>query len=97
MDVAPTRSKSLVAVRYLVPAAIALAGVVVLIFNNTIDGLEGFAMFVGAAAAILLLNVLHRVGVTGDAERDREEEARVFLDEHGYGPGEEPARRVGDA
>lgn len=93
MDVAPTRSKSLVAVRYLVPAAIALTGVVVLIFNNTIDGLEGFAMFVGAAGAILLLNGLYRVGVTGDIERDREEEARDFLDEHGHWPDEEPPTR----
>ena len=93
MTVSPNSSKGVFAVRYLVPAAIALAGVAVLILDNTIDGLEGFAMFVGAAGAILLLNVLHRVGVSGDLERDREEEARVFLDEHGYWPGEEPAPR----
>ena len=90
----PVRSKSLVAVRYLVPGAVALTGVVVLIFNHTVDGLEGFAMFVGAGAAILLLNVLYRIGVTGDLERDREAEARDFFDEHGYWPGEEPERRA---
>jgi hypothetical protein len=93
MDVTPDRSKALVAVRYVVPAAIALVGLVVLIVDNTIDGLEGFAMFVGAGAAIVLLNVLYRVGVSGDAERDREADARDFFDEHGYWPDEEPARR----
>jgi hypothetical protein len=93
MGVTPTRSKSLVAVRYLVPAAVALAGVVVLVFDHTIDGLEGFAMFVGAAGAILLLNALYRVGVSGDLERDREEDARVFFDEHGHWPDEERPTR----
>ncbi len=82
--------KSLVAVRYVLPAVVVLAGVAILVFNHSIDGLEGAAMFVGAAGAILLLNVLYRVGVTGDEERDREAEARDYLDEHGHWPDEEP-------
>jgi hypothetical protein len=77
-------------VRYFVPALIAVAGVVILAFNHTINGLEGAAMFIGAALAILLLNVLYRVGVTGDEERDREAAARDYLDEHGHWPDEEP-------
>jgi len=89
----PARSRSLVVVRYVVPAVIVLAGVLLLIFNQTLTGLEGFAMFVGVAGSILLLNVLYRVGVTGDAERDREAEARDFLDEHGHWPDEEPKAR----
>jgi hypothetical protein len=89
----PTRSKSILAVRYGLPAAVAIAGLVVLVLNRSIDGLEGFAMFVGAAAAILLLNVLYRVGVSGDEERDREAEARDYLDKHGHWPDEEPRRR----
>ena len=87
---APARSKSLLVVRYVVPAAIALAGVLLLILNQTIDGLEGFAMFVGVAGSILLLNVLYRVGVSGDRERDREAAARDFFDEHGHWPDEAP-------
>ncbi|MDX6717950.1 MAG: hypothetical protein QOJ63_204 [Solirubrobacteraceae bacterium] len=79
--------------RYVVPAAIALAGVVVLILDRSLDGLEGFALFVGAAGAILLLNVLYRVGVSGDEERDREAAARDYLDEHGRWPDEEPGGR----
>jgi len=45
-------------------------------------------MFLSAASAVLLLNVLYRMGVEGDRERDREEEARRFFDEHGRWPDE---------
>jgi hypothetical protein len=76
----------MIAVRYVLPALIALVGVVVLIFNQTINGLEGFAMGIGVAGSILLLNVLYRVGVSGDRERDEEEAARVYFDEHGRWP-----------
>ena len=82
--------KSVFAVRYVLPAAVVLAGVAILVFNHSINGLEGAAMFVGAAGAILLLNVLYRVGVTGDEERDREAAARDYLDEHGHWPDEAP-------
>ena len=81
-------ANTIIAVRYVLPAVIALAGVVVLIFNETINGLEGFAMGIGVAGSILLLNVLYRVGVTGDRERDDEEAARVYFDEHGRWPDE---------
>jgi hypothetical protein len=76
------------AVRYVLPAVVALAGVLVLILNRSITGLEGFAMGIGVAGSILLLNVLYRVGVSGDRERDDEEAARVYFDEHGRWPDE---------
>jgi hypothetical protein len=76
------------AVRYGLPAAIAVAGLLVLIFNRSINGLEGFAMGIGIAGSVLLLNVLYRVGVSGDRERDEEEAARVYFDKHGRWPGE---------
>ncbi len=91
---APERSKAVLAVRYVLPAAIVVAGVVVLIFNHSLNGLEGAAMFVGAAGAILLLNVLYRVGVTGDIERDEEAAARDYLDEHGHWPDEAPPPKI---
>ncbi|CAN5135395.1 hypothetical protein BH20ACT16_BH20ACT16_01110 [soil metagenome] len=78
----------MIAVRYVLPAVIVLAGVIVLILNQSISGLEGFAMGIGVAASILLLNILYRVGVSGDRERDDEEAARVYFDEHGRWPGE---------
>jgi hypothetical protein len=92
-DAVPTRSdtrsaRTMLAVRYVLPAVIALAGVIVLIFNRSINGLEGFAMGIGVAGSILLLNVLYRIGVSGDRERDEEEAARVYFDEHGRWPDE---------
>jgi hypothetical protein len=83
------QSRTELAVRYVLPGAIALIGVLVLIFNHSINGLEGFALFVGVAGSVLLLNVLYRVGVSGDAERDREEQARTYFDDHGRWPDEE--------
>jgi hypothetical protein len=84
------RGRTILLVRYIVPGLVAVAGLVILVFNHSINGLEGAAMFIGASLAILLLNVLYRVGVTGDEERDREAEARDYLDEHGHWPDEEP-------
>jgi len=49
-------------------------------------GIAAGALFFSAATAILLLNVLYRIGVEGDKERDREEQARVYFDEHGRWP-----------
>ena len=82
------RSRGLTVVRYGVPTVIACAGVLALALNRTITGLEGFAMGIGVAASVLLLNVLYRAGVTGDSERDREEEARAYFDTHGHWPDE---------
>jgi hypothetical protein len=76
----------MIGVRYILPAVVALVGIVIFIFDQSLIGLEGFVLFVGAAGSILLLNVLHRIGVSGDAERDREEDARVYFDEHGRWP-----------
>ena len=52
------------------------------------SGVAAGAMFISAATAVLLLNFLFRIGVEGDKERDREEEARRFFDEHGRWPDE---------
>jgi len=78
----------MIAVRYVLPGVIFLAGVFALIFSDTLTGLEGLAMGIGVAGSVLLLNVLYRVGVKGDLERDDEEAARVFYDEHGRWPDE---------
>ena len=81
-------ANTMLVVRYVLPAVVAVAGVLVLVLDHTITGLEGSAMFIGAAASILLLNVLYRIGVAGDRERDDEEAARVYFDEHGRWPDE---------
>ncbi len=85
---AESRSRTMIAVRYVLPAVIALAGVLALVLDRSINGLEGLAMGIGVAGSILLLNVLYRVGVSGDRERDREEAAREYFDAHGRWPDE---------
>jgi hypothetical protein len=75
------------AVRYGIPAALFLAGTIISATGGTV-GIAGGAMFISAATAVLLLNVLFRIGVEGDKARDREEEARRYFDEHGRWPGE---------
>ncbi|HLM09412.1 MAG TPA: hypothetical protein VK307_06860 [Thermoleophilaceae bacterium] len=74
-------------VRYGVPLGLFLAGMIVWATSGRI-GIAIGAMFLSAASAVLLLNVLYRMGVEGDRERDREEEARRFFDEHGRWPDE---------
>ncbi|HLM28247.1 MAG TPA: hypothetical protein VK304_14900 [Thermoleophilaceae bacterium] len=78
------------AVRYGIPAAFVLAGFVVLVLDN--DAWVAWAGFVGAGIAVLLLNVLFRMSFQGEADRDREQEARDFFDRHGRWPDQQERR-----
>ncbi|MEA2442037.1 MAG: hypothetical protein QOH76_3461 [Thermoleophilaceae bacterium] len=83
-------------VRYGVPAAIFLTGVVVFaVVSDREVALEIGAMFWGVAIAVFLLNFFFRMGVSGEVDRDREEEARAYFDAHGRWPdeGESATRR----
>jgi hypothetical protein len=73
------------AVRYGLPAVLILAGTVIGATGGTV-AVAGGALFISSGTAVLLLNVLFRIGVEGDKARDREEEARRFFDEHGRWP-----------
>jgi hypothetical protein len=53
-------------------------------------GAEAFALFAGAGLSIVLLNVLFRIGVQGERERDAEHRAREHFTEHGDWPDEAP-------
>jgi hypothetical protein len=83
----------LFAVRYITPIAVVLAGIVVFVLAPDSSRFEGAAAFIGAGLSILLLNVLYRAGVRGDKDRDDEERARTFFDDHGYWPDEAPKPR----
>jgi uncharacterized membrane protein YoaK (UPF0700 family) len=74
---------TLPAIRYGIPLVLFIAGVVV---SGLGGGLVAGALFFSAASAVLLLNVLYRIGVEGDKERDKEEAARAYFDEHGRWP-----------
>ena len=74
-------------VRYGIPLVLLITGMVIAGTSGRI-GLAAGAMFISAATAVLLLNVIYRIGVEGDKARDREEDARRFFDEHGRWPDE---------
>jgi hypothetical protein len=78
---------ALAAIRYGIPAVLFVAGAIVTATAGGV-GLAAGALFFSAASAILLMNVLYRIGVEGDKERDTEESAREFFDEHGRWPDE---------
>jgi len=78
---------TLLAIRYGIPLVLFIAGTIVTATAGRV-GLAAGALFFSAASAVLLLNVLYRIGVEGDKERDREESAREFFDEHGRWPDE---------
>jgi len=78
---------TLAAIRYGIPAVLFIAGAIVTGTAGGV-GLAADALFFSAASAILLLNVLYRIGVEGDKERDTEESAREFFDKHGRWPDE---------
>ena len=56
-------------------------------------GVDGFAMAVGSGLAVLMLNALYRLGVSGDEERARDEDAWRYFEEHGEWPADPPARK----
>ena len=79
----------MVFVRYGLPVALVIAGLICLAALPDSSRVEGWAGFTGAGIAVLLLNVLYRVGASGDAERDREDAARSHFEEHGEWPDED--------
>jgi hypothetical protein len=78
-------------VRVWLPVAIMVAGVVAIVASGGSEaGWEGGVAIIAAGASVWLLNVIFRVGVQGERERDAEDAARDFYAEHGYWPDEAP-------
>jgi hypothetical protein len=75
-------------VRYGLPAVLVLAAFVVLFAIHSSLRYDGFAMLLGSGLSVAFLNLLFRLGVAGDRERDDEERAREFFSAHGYWPDE---------
>jgi hypothetical protein len=82
-------------VRYGVGATMILGGVVVLIISPAGLGVDGFAMAAGGGLSVLLLNFMYRLSLSSERDRDEEERARRYFDEHGQWPEEEEERRPG--
>jgi len=77
------------AVRYWLPVALVLAGIISLFVIDSSDRFEAFSMLVGSGLSVALLNVLFRYGSRGDRERQAEDDAREYYAEHGRWPDEE--------
>jgi hypothetical protein len=75
----------LLTVRYILPAVVVIAGVVVMAMGSESD-LEGGASIVSAGLAIYFVNWLFRMGASGERERDAEDAARDYYDRHGRWP-----------
>lgn len=89
----PQRSSFwLLLVRYGLGGVMVLGGIVMIAVNPGGFGVDGFAMAVGGGLSVLLINFLFRLGASGDLEREREEAARRYLDEHGVWPEEDEPR-----
>ncbi|HEY4427919.1 MAG TPA: hypothetical protein VGN08_06925 [Solirubrobacteraceae bacterium] len=73
-------------VRYVLPAVIVLAGIVIMATGGE-SAIEGGASIVGAGLAVYLVNWLFRMGTSGEREREREDEARDYYSRHGRWPG----------
>jgi hypothetical protein len=85
------KRRVLFTVRYIVPGLIFLAGLVVLVAVRDREvAWEIAGMFCGAGIAVFMLNFFFRMGVSGDRDRQREEDARVYFDRHGHWPDEAP-------
>jgi hypothetical protein len=82
---------SLLLVRHIIPAVIVLGGIVAYLLNPSMLAAEGAAGIIGAGLAWWLFGWLYRQGAEGELERDEEEAAREFLDEHGRWPTDEEA------
>ena len=77
--------------RYGLPGLICLVGLGWGVARNFDEqGLEICILLIAAGSSLWLMNVLFRFGVSGDKERDEEDEARAFFDEHGHWPDEQP-------
>jgi hypothetical protein len=76
-------------IRYGLPALIVVAGALAMVLVGPDDDrYVGGAGIIGAGLAVALLNFFFRMGVSGDSDRDREDAARAFFDEHGRWPDE---------
>jgi hypothetical protein len=74
------------AVRIGAPAALLAAGLVLLLgFDSRGAEAAGYTLL-GSSALLVLSIIIFRAGLASTADRDREEEARLFFDRHGRWP-----------
>ena len=79
-------------VRIILPAAIAVVGIVLIVVGG--DAARGAGIvLVGVAGLVVLANLLMRLAIQSEGDREREEERRRYFDRHGHWPDERSRRR----
>ena len=75
--------------RVWLPLAIAVAGVVAIVIGHghTAVAAAGVVLL-GVALIVWMINWLFRMSIESNRDREREEEAREYFDEHGRWPDE---------
>ena len=84
------RSAGMLLIRYGLGGLMVIGGVVMLIISPAGLGFDGFGMAAGGGLSVVLFNALFRLGLSSEADRDEEEQARVYFDEHGEWPEDKP-------
>jgi ABC-type transport system involved in cytochrome bd biosynthesis fused ATPase/permease subunit len=75
--------------RVWLPLAIAVAGVVAIVIGRGHTVVAGAGVvLLGIALIVWMINWLFRMSIESNRDREREEEARVYFDEHGRWPDE---------
>jgi hypothetical protein len=87
----PSRMLGIRLVRYGLPAAILLAGIIIVAVVPGTVGEEGVVTMFGVCLCVALFNSLVRLGVSGDRDRDKEQAARDQYERTGVWP-DEPRR-----
>ena len=80
------RRVGLLTVRYGIPLAMVVAGIVCLVLGGTAAGAG--VVLIGSAGIVLLINVLFRLSLLSNREREQEEQAREQFERTGHWPGE---------
>lgn len=78
------RRLGLIAVRYGIPLAMTIAGIVCLVVGGDVAGTG--VVLIGSAGIVLLINVLFRLSLVSNREREQEERAREQFERDGRWP-----------
>jgi len=80
------RGAGLIFVRYGIPLAMAIAGIVCLVIGG--DAAGSGVVLIGSAGIVLLINLLFRLSLVSNREREQEERAREQFERSGHWPDE---------
>jgi uncharacterized membrane protein len=84
------RRAALGATRVWLPIAIAVAGVLGIVIGRGHTPAAGAGVgLVIVALIVWMINWMYRMSLDSNRERDREEDARRYFDQHGRWPGED--------